>query len=237
MSQQQRPTSIDKNSLKKLITKNVMTATSVIEEKVDEMIDHLDNLKVDDLEDIRERRKREWKQQLKLRDELLAKGHGEYTEMSDQREFFQIPKDSDKVVVHFYRKETPRCDIVDKHLQVLAKKHVETKFCKLLADNSLFLAERLQLWVIPSLIAIIDGRICDYIVGFTELGNCDDFTTDMLEWRLAVTKVINYNGDLTKPPIKGNPSSKTLRKKPKKQSTIRQADDDWADDDEDLSDQ
>ena len=54
----------------------------------------------------------------------------------------------------------------------------------------------------------------DKIIGFSQLGNKDDFTTEMLEWRLAQNAIINYEGDLSKPPddvikkIKGN--SKTF---------------------------
>ena len=46
------------------------------------------------------------------------------------QEFFNVTKNSENVVCHFYREETFRCKIMDKHLAILAKKHVETKFCK-----------------------------------------------------------------------------------------------------------
>ncbi len=47
-----------------------------------------------------------------------------------------------------------------------------------------------------------------FIVGFTEFGNCDDFSTEMLEWRLGAAEIINYNGDLTQPPVDGRKHSK-----------------------------
>lgn len=40
----------------------------------------------------------------------------------------------------------------------------------------------------------------DKIIGFTELGNRDDFTTEVLEWRIAQNGIINYEGDLGAPP-------------------------------------
>lgn len=85
-----------------------------------------------------------------------------------------------------------RCQIMDKHLTVLAKKHVETKFLKLNAEKSPFLCERLRIKVIPTLALIKDGKSQDYIVGFTDLGNTDDFTTETLEWRLGCADIINY---------------------------------------------
>ena len=38
------------------------------------------------------------------------------------------------------------------------------------------------------------------IVGFDQLGGHDDFSQEMLEWRLGISKVINYKGDLSTPP-------------------------------------
>ena len=35
----------------------------------------------------------------------------------------------------------------------------------------------------------------DYVVGFTDLGNTDEFSTEMLEWRLGCSGVINYRWD------------------------------------------
>jgi hypothetical protein len=45
-----------------------------------------------------------------------------------------------------------------------------------------------------------DGKTKDYIVGFTDLGNHDEFSTEMLEWRIATSNVIEYSGDLMTPP-------------------------------------
>lgn len=85
-----------------------------------------------------------------------------------------------------------RCKILDKHLALLAKKHVETKFIKLNAEKAPFLSERLRIKVIPTLALLLDGKTKDYVVGFTDLGNTDEFSTEMLEWRLGCADVINY---------------------------------------------
>ena len=37
-----------------------------------------------------------------------------------------------------------------------------------------------------------DGKTRDYIVGFTDLGNHDEFSTEMMEWRIATVGVIEY---------------------------------------------
>jgi len=103
-------------------------------------------------------------------------------------------------VFQFYRQETERCKIFDKHLKILAHKHPETKFAKIDAEKCPFLTDRLKVRVIPTLALIKDAKTRDFVVGFTDLGNTDEFSTEMLEWRLARSELINYSGDLMTPP-------------------------------------
>lgn len=53
----------------------------------------------------------------------------------------------------------------------------------------------------------------DKIVGFTQLGNCDDFSTETLEWRIAQNNVIKYDGDLSTPPSMTEKKTKSSNKK------------------------
>ncbi|XP_078204913.1 thioredoxin domain-containing protein 9 isoform X2 [Callithrix jacchus] len=133
--------------------------------------------------------------------EWLSKGHGEYREIPSERDFFQEVKESKKVVCHFYRDSTFRCKILDRHLVILSKKHLETKFLKLNVEKAPFLCERLHIKVIPTLALVKDGKTQDYVVGFTDLGNTDDFTTETLEWRLGCSDILNYSGNLMEPPF------------------------------------
>ena len=84
------------------------------------------------------------------------------------------------------------------------------------------MTERLKIKIIPSIALIKDNKPIDYIVGFTDLGNTDDFDTEMLEWRIARADVIQYNGDLLNPPQ--NTKKKHINTKAK--STIRGKNDD-----------
>jgi hypothetical protein len=43
-----------------------------------------------------------------------------YSEIADTKDFFNAAKKSVRMVVHFYRSVTPRCEIVDAHLSKLA---------------------------------------------------------------------------------------------------------------------
>lgn len=104
-----------------------------------------------------------------------------------------MSKKSPNIVVHFYRDSTERCKIVDKHLQILSKKHIEAKFCKVNAEKSPFLTQRLRIKVIPTIALIKDNKTKDYVVGFDDLGGRDDFSTEMMEWRIAQSGAIEYN--------------------------------------------
>lgn len=179
---------------------SLISAAVQLEKQLDSELTRLDSLGGEDLEKLREQRIQELKKQATQRQEWKNQGHGEYSELADEKEFFEVSKKSANIVCHFYRDSTPRCRIVDMHLKILATKHIEAKFCKVNAEKCPFLTQRLRIKVIPSIALIKDSKTKDYIVGFTDLGNCDDFSTEMLEWRIAQSGSIQYNGDLLTPP-------------------------------------
>ncbi|GIY86096.1 thioredoxin domain-containing protein 9 [Caerostris extrusa] len=179
----------------------------------------------DELQVLERKRAAALKKHMKKKEEMLQQGHGVYTELSNEKEFFEVTKQSANVICHFYRSSTMRCSIVDKHLKDLAPKHIETKFCKINAEKSFFLVQRLNVRVLPTIVLIKDGKTVDYIIGFDDLGGVDDFSTEMMEWRIARANVINYSGDLSVPPGKSSRKSTNplIRYKPK---TIRGGNDD-----------
>lgn len=74
---------------------------------------------------------------------------------------------------------------MDSHLEVLARKHFDTMVTKIHVENAPFLVQKLNVQVLPCLIAWVDGKSVDRIVGFEgELGNTDSFQTAALESRL-----------------------------------------------------
>jgi len=183
-----------------ILGEQLLTAAKMMEEQVDAEIKNLETLDEDELEVIKRRRIEMMKRHQEKKIEWKAAGHGEYQEIPEEKEFFNVTKNSENVVVHFYRDETFRCKIFDKHFNILAKKHFETKFCKINAEKCPFLCDRLKIRVIPSVLLIKNQQTKGHIMGFTELGNTDEFSTEMLEWRLAHGEVINYSGDLNTPP-------------------------------------
>jgi len=106
----------------------------------------------DALEVLRARRLEGMKQQQRQRQEWQANGHGRYMELTDTKEFFAAAKASDKLVVHFYRPTTRYCDNVHAHLEKLAQTHMETRFCKIDAEKSEYLVEKLGVVIMPTMV-------------------------------------------------------------------------------------
>lgn len=176
-----------------VIHQQIANAAAEIESHLDDQINAMDSMTSDELKALRNQRLNELKNEAKKKQEWLNNGHGDYDELSGEKEFFEISKKSANIIAHFYRDATERCKIVDHHLKILAKKHIEAKFCKVNAENSPFLTQRLRIKVIPTIAIIKDSKTKDYIVGFTDLGNRDDFSTEMMEWRIAQSGAIDYN--------------------------------------------
>ncbi len=211
-------------NIESLVQQKVLEAATIVEEQIDSELNRLENLKEEDIDMVRERRLQQLKKQQELKQELRRKGHGEYTTVADETDFFSTCKESDKVICHFYRDSTWRCKIVDKHLTTLAPKHIEAKFIKIDAEKSPFLVKRLRVVVLPTIALIKDSKTVDFIVGFDDLGGSDDFPCEMLEWRIACAGVIDYSGDISQPPnSKNQNSTKKLFQQQKK--LIRGGDD------------
>jgi len=192
-----------------ILGEQLLNAAKIMEEQVDQEIKDLEKLDEDDLEAIRRRKLDMMKKMQEKKVEWKSAGHGEYSEIPEEKEFFTVTKGSDNCVIHFYRDETFRCKIFDKHFSLLAKKHLETRFCKINAEKCPFLCDRLKIKVIPTVLCIKNQQTTGQIVGFADLGNTDEFSTEMLEWRLAHAEVINYSGDLQTPPDQAERKKKT----------------------------
>merc|ERR1719253_59729 len=122
--------------------------------------------------------------------QLRVKGHGEYMEIFGEKEFFNMAKGSKLAVCHFYRDATWRCKVIDKHLEILAKKHMPTRFVKMDIEKSPYLAEKLRILCLPTVSFIKEGKILYSMIGFDDVGTEDDFETEALEEFLKKWTVI-----------------------------------------------
>mmetsp|Transcript_84550 Transcript_84550/g.205057 ORF Transcript_84550/g.205057 Transcript_84550/m.205057 type:complete len:191 (+) Transcript_84550:56-628(+) len=173
---------MDPATMQAVMGQAVLDSLHAAEEKLDEEIDALDKkIDEDDIEAIRRKRIEQLRKKRELEMGWAAKGHGQYRELVDQKAFFDDVKKSKRCVVHFYRPATLRCGVIDKHMSQIATKHPETKFCKINAEKSPFVCERLNIWMLPTLVLVKEGHTEHSIVGFDEFGGVDDFEFETFE--------------------------------------------------------
>jgi len=134
----------------------------------------------------------EMKKQQEKKAEWIQRGHGEYNEVPVEKDFFKEIKKEERALCHFFRSNNRACDVLDQHLQVLAKKHIETKFFKVNAEKAPYLVEKLNVAILPSLALIRNEKVVAWVVGLDELGGSYDFKTEWLAARLAQDQIIHW---------------------------------------------
>ncbi|KAG0169988.1 hypothetical protein DFQ30_003017 [Apophysomyces sp. BC1015] len=161
------------------------------------LFEELENEEDAELSFMRERRIKEIQQEVERRQAMEENKHGIYTEIEKEKEFMDITTKEKYVVGHFFHKDFRRCKIMDTHLEELAGKHYGTRFIKIDVMNAPFLVEKLEVKVLPCVMAWVDGYAKAKLVGFDDLGNTDGFSTALLELKLtnagALKKKIEQN--------------------------------------------
>ncbi|PSC73423.1 choline isoform B [Micractinium conductrix] len=196
-------------AVQQLIEQQVLRAAQEMENQIDSELKKLENLEDDDIENLRQRRIQELKKLQLKRAEWARKGHGEYNEV-EEKEFFKEIKGEERMVCHFYRSSLP-CQIIDKHLAMLAARHLETKFVRVHAEKAPFLTERLKIWMLPTVAVIKNEKTTDYIVGLDELGGVEDFSTETISARLAAAGAIFEDAMPAARPAADEAQARTLR--------------------------
>ncbi|KAI3639221.1 hypothetical protein MIR68_002751 [Amoeboaphelidium protococcarum] len=158
------------------------------ESDLDQIFEELENEELD--ANIREARFEQLRKEQALRQEYSQREHGKYLEVQSEKEVFEITTQTKRCIVHFYHQDFPRCQIMDRHLQVLAERHFNVKFVKVCAERCPFLVQKMRIQVLPCVIVFMNGLSLDKLIGFEDLGNSDDFTTATLEQRLQKSGVL-----------------------------------------------
>lgn len=198
------------------VNKALLQTSKAQEAALDEELHRYDGLLEDEdaLEQLREKRLQQLKQQQKQRQEWKSMGHGTYVDLVESTQnanvakaFFETSKKSECVVVHFYRPLTPACDVFHSHLSKLASQHLETKFCKINVEGceegingATYLVEKLGIVIMPTLVLIRKRKVVHHLHGFDELGGSDDFSVSTLAYVLGTHGVLSARDDEVPPP-------------------------------------
>lgn len=165
-----------------------------IERAIDDEMARIDGMDDDDLLEIRKRRMNQLKEMERRREEWIRKGHGQYVEVTDPKNFFDIVQRSERVIVHFMRRATSRCSIIERHLKILAAEHFETMFCYIDCERIPALAEKFNVVMLPTLMLVENKNTFHSIIGFDEFGGHDDFTTETVRGVLGHLGMLNDKG-------------------------------------------
>lgn len=172
----------------------LLQVANTIERAVDDALGEMDQMDDEEILALRKKRLMQLKEVERRREEWLKKGHGQYLEVPGPKEFFENVQSSERVVVHFMRRSTPRCEIIERHLRLIAKEHFETRFCYIDVERIPSLPERFNVMMLPTLMLVEKQNTFHSIIGFDEFGGTDDFTTETVSAVLAGYGMINDKG-------------------------------------------
>lgn len=166
-------------------------AMTSVEKAVDAEIEKMENYGEEDFARIRKQRIEEMKLKALEKETWRRNDHGVLTAISDQKEFFEAVKKSKRVVCLFFRDSNKWCEVLSNHMQLLAEKHMEAKFLKVNAENSQFLVERLNVWMLPTIVCCKDGKVHRQFNGLDEIDPTGKFETASLEFVLHGSEMLD----------------------------------------------
>ncbi|THH10225.1 hypothetical protein EW145_g1471 [Phellinidium pouzarii] len=164
-----------------------------------------------DLGALREQRMEELKRETNQVKDMRSQDHGRLTEVTDEKEVMRISANEKRCVVHFYHQNFKRCEIMNKHLEIIAPKYFATRFLRVFVENVPWLVERLGIKVLPCLMSFVGGIAKDRLIGFEDIGNSDGFETASLELRLQTLGVIDQPAACSAPLKTMYGSSRNIR--------------------------
>lgn len=122
--------------------------------------------------------------------------YGGVITFSEEDKLMKETAESDRIVLHFYLDSFSKCRVMDSKLQILAEKHLHTKFVRISVEDAPFLVHKLDIKVLPLLISYKSGTEVGRLVGFTKLGNGEsDFPILKLEQWLNSIGVISHQAN------------------------------------------
>jgi hypothetical protein len=90
-----------------VVAQSVLQVAQQLEQQVDQELHKLDNLQDDDIEGLRQKRLLQLRRQQEKQREWVERGHGEYKELNNEKDFFREMKGEERMVCHFYRESFP----------------------------------------------------------------------------------------------------------------------------------
>jgi len=162
-----------------------------VEAALDSEIEKAENLDEDDLARIKAKRMAEMKKKAEQQQDNVANGHGSLTKINDQQEFFAAAKKSARLIAVFTRNSNKYGKAMLEHSTLLAAKHLEARFIWVDAENAPFLTDRLNIYMLPTIVCIKDNKVHRQHNGLNEIDGSGKYSSGMLEYLLHMDEMLD----------------------------------------------
>merc|ERR1712178_600366 len=145
----------------------------------------------DDYARIRQKRLQEMRQKKEEQEMNKFNGHGKFDKINDQQEFFAAAKKSPRMVVIFTRNSNKYGKAMLEHAELLAQRHLEARFIWVDAENAPFLTDRLNIYMLPTIVCIKDNKVHKQHNGLNEIDGSGKYSSGMLEYLLHSDEMLD----------------------------------------------
>ena len=174
-----------------IIDQQVAGALLSVEAALDDEMNRMENLNEDDLQKIRTNRLKAMQEKAAERQSWAKKGHGSFSKIVDQKDFFPVCKESDKVIVLFTRESNKYGKVMKEHMTLLAQQHMEARFVWVDAENAPFLTDKLNIWMLPTICCMENNKVKEQHNGLNEIDGSGKYTSGMLEYLLHLDGMLD----------------------------------------------
>merc|ERR1719201_2821013 len=133
----------------------------------------------------------EMKKKAEQQQDNVSNGHGKLMKISDQQEFFGAAKKSNRMIVIFTRNSNKYGKAMLEHAEVLAARHLEARFMWVDAENAPFLTDRLNIYMLPTIVCVKGNKVHKQHNGLDEIDGSGKYTSGMLEFLLHCDEMLD----------------------------------------------
>merc|ERR1712100_966180 len=106
-------------------------------------------------------------------------------------EFFGAAKQSSRMVVIFTRNSNKYGKAMLEHAELLAQRHLEARFIWVDAENAPFLTDRLNIYMLPTIVCVKDNKVHKQHNGLNDISGDGKMTTGLIEFLLQVDEMVD----------------------------------------------
>mmetsp|Transcript_20211 Transcript_20211/g.43316 ORF Transcript_20211/g.43316 Transcript_20211/m.43316 type:complete len:276 (+) Transcript_20211:3-830(+) len=162
----------------------------------DDEFDHLLDDEDEELMALRQARIAQLKAQQSQRAQNISLGHGSLRTITQDEFLPECTGSSKYVCIHFFQDDFERCKIMDFHLKIVAREHLEAKFLRIDAAKAPFFVHKLRVKTLPALFVFENGKEIGRLMGFEglakDLKKPDEWQTGRLEEWISSMGAIEY---------------------------------------------